>query len=79
MDGISTRSVLDGLTAEGFRVTAAYLGYLTRERIIPPPAQVCGALVWESGDVARIRSVLYRRGRGPAPKAEKADSAKGEK
>jgi hypothetical protein len=66
MDGVSTRAVLDGLTAEGFRVTAAYLMYLTRERVIPPPAKMCGALVWGPGDIARIRSVLYRRGRGPA-------------
>lgn len=65
MDAISTRAVLDCLAAEGFRVTTAYLAYLTRERIVPPPAKVCGALVWGSGDVARIRSVLYRRGRGP--------------
>ena len=65
MEGVSTRAVLDGLTAEGFRVTAAYLMYLTRERVIPPPEKMCGALVWGPGDIARIRSVLYRRGRGP--------------
>lgn len=63
MDGLSTRAVLDGLTAEGFRVTAAYLAYLTRERIIPPPPKMCGALVWGPGDIARVKSVLRRRGR----------------
>ena len=67
MESISTRAVLDSLTAEGFRITAAYLAYLTRERVIPSPAKVCGALVWGQGDVARIKSVLMRRGRGPRP------------
>ena len=65
MGGIATRVVLERLTAKGFRVTAAYLAYLTREQIIPPPAKICGALVWGPGDMARIRSVLYCRGRGP--------------
>jgi len=65
MDG--TTSVVDKLRLEGFSVNAGYVQYLLRDRILHCPAKgPGGVLVWHESDVARLRSELRRRGRGPA-------------
>ena len=61
-----TADVVDGLRAEGFAVTRTYVGWALRDRHIPTPEKgPGGALIWTDADAQRLRSFLYRRGRGP--------------
>ena len=62
-----TTAVVDGLRAEGFRVTVGYVQWALRDRHVPTPAKgPGGALMWEEADVQRLRGFLHRRGRDPA-------------
>lgn len=61
-----TSAVVDMLRAQGFRVSAGYVQYALRERLIAQPERGAGGcLLWGDGDVARLKSLLYRRARGP--------------
>jgi len=63
---LGTTDVLDQLREDGFRVSAGYLRFLFRERILAPPLQrVGGVFAWDETDAERLRSLLLRRGRGP--------------
>lgn len=63
----TTGQAVAQLRKEGFKVTYSYAAYLLRERIVAPPAAKLGfGYVWEEADIQRLRSVLIRRGRGPA-------------
>jgi len=64
MDG--TADVIDGLRDDGYDVTAGYVQYLIRERVLPAPERrVGGVFVWSEPEVQRLRVVLCRRGRAP--------------
>lgn len=66
MTGIGTSEVVATLKAEDYDVTPSYLSYLIRDGLIPSPAKgLAGALCWEDADIARLTSILRRRGRGP--------------
>lgn len=67
-----TAQVVDELRAEGFAVTRTYVSWVLRDRHVPtPPKGPGGALIWADADVARLRSFLLRRSRGPAlPQSE---------
>ena len=61
-----TTAVVDGLRAEGFRVNVGYVQWALRDQHIPTPEKgPGGALIWTEADARRLRSFLYRRGRGP--------------
>ncbi len=62
-----TGAVIATLRQEGFDLTPGYLDYVLRERHLIPPERNGVGYVWEKADVDRLRSVLRRRGRGPAP------------
>jgi len=64
--GRSTVDVVNLLRSEGFLVTPGYIAWALRERHVPPPESRVGmAYVWQEADVARLRSFLARRNRGP--------------
>jgi len=61
-----TTAVVDRLRGDGFQVNAGYVAWLIRDRWLPAPEKGPGrAMIWTDADVQRLRSILYRRGRGP--------------
>ena len=61
-----TTSVVDRLRAAGYQVSASYVQWLLRDRIIPvPPKGPGGVLLWPPQSVGRLRAELVKRGRGP--------------
>lgn len=61
-----TTKVVKMLVGEGFEVSPNYVAFLIRENIIPAPEKgVADFFVWSNADIARLRSALMRRGRGP--------------
>ena len=62
-----TSEIVDALGANGYRVTPGTVHSYLRERDLPAPeTKVGGAFLWGDADVDRLRSLLRRRGRGPA-------------
>ena len=65
--GRSTAEVVDMLRSEGFSVSPGYVAWALREGHVPSPENRVGmAYLWQEADVARLRSFLMRRNRGPA-------------
>ena len=66
-----TTEIVDRLRADGFQVNVGYVRYLLSDRWMPMPARgPGGCLIWSSGDIDRLRSVLLRRGRGPVERPQ---------
>ena len=61
-----TTAVVDQFRAEGFRCNVGYVQWVLRDRHIAMPEKGPGGVfIWTDADVQRLRSFLYRRGRGP--------------
>ena len=60
-----TRDLVSALRSEGFAVTPAYLDFLIRERHLDRPNRDAVGYVWSDPDIQRVRSLLFRRNRGP--------------
>ena len=62
----STREVIARLRAEGFDLDDSALRYLLRSYRCAPPDRRAGTLfLWSDADVDRLKSALWRTGRGP--------------
>ena len=67
-----TADVVYELRHEGFDVSCGYVAYVLRERLIALPQKIGTMWLWDEADVDRLRSLLRRRGRGPAqPKCQR--------
>ena len=62
---VRTGEMIEVLRTEGFNITPAYLDFLLRERHFLPPVKTAAGYEWGAPDLARLRSVLRRRNRGP--------------
>jgi len=69
-----TREVIVTLRKEGFDVTPGYLDFLFREEHLVKPSKNGPYLSWQPADADRLRSVLWRRGRGPKDVTEQGDA-----
>jgi hypothetical protein len=65
---VGTTALVAMLKAEGYEVNVGYVTWLIRDGHIPrPPAGPGGGWIWLPQHVAKLRSELCRRGRGPDP------------
>ena len=70
--GKSTVDAVNLLRSEGYSVSPGYVAWALREGHVPAPDGRIGmAYLWTDADVQRLRSFLYRRGRGPAAEGAK--------
>lgn len=73
-----TSEINDTLSAQGFDVYPGYIQSLIRERVLPAPEKgPGGAFFWHDADVDRLKSILRRRGRGPADSGTQRQASQG--
>jgi hypothetical protein len=73
---LTSSEVVGLLSAQGYRLSSGYLGYLVREnRLLRPETKAGTIFLWLPADIERLRSVLHERDRGPALAVRREPSA----